>query len=421
MTYYNKLTSAAILCFSASAVSAPPTLSFEQRDITNVGWSVEYMGCDYNSNTDTATYHYDMSVDGSEKDLSHWVLGIPSDVVATGSTGGNTTSTGLDPTTGLYGFKWDDGQDKGTTSSYSISFNGNCSEGTIEYSVKGGTYFAIGNTTGPSDDGGNPQTTTYSISGLVYLDANGNGQYDVDEPTIANATVILSDTSGSQQAVMYSDALGYYSFSGLANGDYDITIPSDTTDEGDFNETLTEYFNANHETMTANLNGQDLLDVNFGYQISMTDIVDDINTDDPDNDGYSFAGSGKTIGYWKHQHSVAIKGRGRAHVDATTLTAYLNAIENAWLADTFVFTSDLFVSSFDILSARTSDANELLLKQLLACELNFMDSRGLGDNLALQGLLLAWSEYVSYYNYLYSREEILAVKDLLDMVNNSGE
>lgn len=420
MKYYKKLASAAILCFSASAISAPPTLSFEQRDITNVGWSVEYMGCEYNSDNDTATYHYDMSVDGSEKDLSHWVLGIASDIVVTGSTGGNTTSTGLDPTTGLYGFKWDDGQDKGTTSSYSISFNGNCSEGTIEYSVKGGTYFAIGNTTGPSDDG-NPQSTTYSISGLVYLDANGNGQYDVDEPTISNASVILFDASGNQQAVMYSDGLGYYSFSGLVNGDYDVTIPNETADESDFNETLSEYFHANNSVISTTINEQDVTDVNFGYQVSLTDIVDDINTDDPDNDGYSFTGSGKTIGFWKHQHSVAIKGRGRAHVDSITLTAYLNAIEEAWLADPFVFTSDLFGSSFDILSARTSDANELLLKQLLACELNYMDSRGISDNLALQGLLLAWSEYISYYNYLYSREEILAVKDMLDMINNSGE
>lgn len=421
MNEMNKLSASLIVCFSAGAVSAPPTGHFEERDITDVGWSVEYMGCVYDAASDTATYHYDMTVTDTEKDLSHWVLGIDSDMVPVASSGGATTSMGLDPTTGLYGFKWDDGQDKGTTASYSITFNGGCNEGPMDYSVKGGTYFAIGGTTGPSGEGGGGDTTTYSISGVVYFDANGNGSFDVDEPVIGNTTVALIDVSGNELTTQYSDTSGAYEFAGLVNGDYTVDVPMATDDSGDFNESIFEYFMANHGAVNVTIDGADVVDVNFGYQLSIADVMDDLDPEDPDADGYTFNGTGKTIGFWKHQHSVAMKGRGRAHIDEATLRGYLATIETLWLSDPFQFGSDAITDSFAVLSARTSDANELLMKQLLGCELNHVDGRGLSDNLTLQGLILAWAEYISHYNYLYSRETTLEVKDLIDTINNSGE
>ena len=76
----------------------------------------------------------------------------------------------FDPTTGVYGWKCDDGQNAGTTQTYTVTVSGHVGETNTDYSVKGGTYYAVGATTGP----GAPivDTTTFSISGLAYLDMN---------------------------------------------------------------------------------------------------------------------------------------------------------------------------------------------------------------------------------------------------------
>ena len=415
------LTSTALYLSVSASASLAGGPGADLRDISEVGWTVDYVECVYDGANDTATYFYDVTVDSTEKDLSHWVLALDDSLTPIGSTGGPTTELGLDPTTGVYGFKWDDGQLAGTTETYSITFNGPCNEGPTDYSVKGGTYYAVGGTTGPSGDGGGPVGSTYSISGVVYLDVNGNGTFDFDEPTLSNTTVSLADAAGDEMAAIYSDNSGAYSFGGLVDGDYSVSVPNATSDAGDFNETLAEYFTALQGVLSVTINGADVTDVNFGFTLNIQDILDDLDENDPDGDGYTFDGTGKTIGYWKHQHSVAIKGRGRAHVDAATLEGYLSTIEGLWLSDPFQFGSNSIQNSFDILSARTSDANELLLKQLLACELNYVDGRGISNNLALQGTILAWAEYMSYYNYMYTRDQLLEMKDLIDTINNSGQ
>ncbi|UAA38000.1 hypothetical protein KIH87_15080 [Paraneptunicella aestuarii] len=408
---------------SVSSVYAKPNHSFDQYDITDVGWSASYTGCSFNADTQTATYSYQMTVDSAEKDLSHWVLAFDTDMVIVDSTGNANTDFGLDPTTGVYGFKWDSGQDSGTTQTYTLTVNGECNAVATEYSVKGGTYFAIGETMGPSADGGDgPDPTTYAISGSVYIDANNSQSLDIDEPALNNTTVQLLDASGSVIAETLSNSSGDYQFEGLLAGSYSVVVPDTTTDfEGDFNETLTEYYDTWSNMTSVTIDSQDVADVDFGYSADMAAVMHDLDSADPDDDGYSFTGSGKTIGFWKHQHAVALKGKGRAHIDSETLIGYLNTIESLWLANPFQFGTDKISASNEILSARTSDETELLNKQMLATELNHVDGRGLTDNLALQATLLAYGEYVSAYSAQYTREQVLAVKDMMDAINNSGE
>lgn len=423
MTLNKILTTSAISGLIALGTAhAAPNLSFEQKDITQVGWSVDYLGCTYDAVTETSTYAWEMTTDSSEKDLSHWVLGFDEDMLIVDSSGGNTTEFGLDPTTGVYGFKWDDGQLAGTVQTYSLTLNGECNEATTSYAVKGGTYYAIGETTGPTWADDPVSNTTYSISGTVYIDANNNQTQDLDEPAISNTTVQLLDASGNVIASAFSDGNGDYTFSGLVAGDYTIYVPEGTpNEEGDFNEDLTDYFNTPYTSTPVSIVDTDVSEIDFGYSPDLGSVMDDIDTSDPDADGYSFAGTGKTIGYWKHQHSVAIKGKGRAHVDSATLSDYLVTIESQWLANPFNFGADKFGNSFAILSAKTSDATELLNKQLLGTELNHVDGRGMSNAMELQGALLSYAEFVSAYNGQFTRDEILAVKDLMDTINNSGE
>lgn len=423
MKTLNVSTKALLTCSGLSAAiltahAAPPVLNFEQRDISVVGWSAVYDGCVYDSQSNTATYRYLMTVPNvtGVKDLSHWVLALDSDMVPIASSGSSATAFGLDPTTGVYGFKWDDGQNKGTTELYTLTFNGTCNETQTQYAVKGGTYFAVDDITGPGEGGG--EIITYSISGHVYLDADFNSSLDTDEPLFANVTVQLMH-NGSPLASMVTGADGAYSFSGLMAGNYSVVVPV-ATDSSDFNEDLEQYFDAYHNELDASIYDMDVSGVNFGHTTDMASIYDDLDSSDPDSDGYSFTGTGKTIGFWKHQLSVAIKGKGKAQIPASTMTTYLTTLQGMWLYDPFQF-SNLFSDAFSILSATSSDEVSLLNKQLLGTELNHMNGGGLSDAMDVQAVLLNWAEFVSHNAYLYSREDVLAVKTLLDTINNSGE
>lgn len=167
---------------------------------------------------------------------------------------------------------------------------------------------------------------------------------------------------------------------------------------------------------SANSTGND-----FGFAPAIDTILDDLNPEDPDNDGFTFVGSGKTIGYWKHQLAVGIRGRGRAHVDVEKLAEYLVGIEDLYLATPFQF-ADGFDDAYAILKSTSSDKLDLLKKQLLGLEFNEVAGKGLtGDYEALQSTLVAWGEYLAAHDSDYTREELLAAKDIFDGINNTGE
>lgn len=414
--FVSVFTAAFLILFHSTLLAAP---SFEEKAINDVGWSVSYVGSSYDSVSDTTIFTYQVTTESWEKDLSHWVLAIYSDEVPIAS--GNETSFGLDPTTGIYGTKWDGGQLSGTTEQYTITVKGNVGEVQTEYSVKGGTYFAVGTTTGPGDS-----VTTgdslYSISGTAYVDANGNGVLDVDEPLLTGVSVNLYDANGNVLVTLLTDANGFYSFNDLQEDSYSVNVAATGTTE-DLNGILEGYFTrSNASAISVNLLGADSLNNNFGFVVSVGNLLDDFDSTDPDADGFTFTGTGKTIGYWKHQHNVAIRGKGRAHVEAAVLAIYLQAIEGLYLVDPFQFTDgDEFASSRAILSSTSSNEVDLLSKQLLGTELNHIAGIGLtGDYKKLQSVLIAWSEYLVKHNTSFTRDEILAAKDICDLINNTG-
>ena len=411
------------LFFFLLFVYVPVTISgpsFEEKNISDVGWEVNYVGSVYDDFSNTTTFTYSVVTLDWEKDLSHWTLGMDVDQIPTSSE--TNTKYGIDPTTGVYGFKWDNGQDAGTLMYYTITLLGNIGEAGTEYSVKGGTYFAKGLTTGPGDDNVVVETDTYSISGLVYVDARIDSIYTISEPLISNVSVTLLDDNNEIIATSITDENGYYIFDNLINGVYTVVIDDSSTASNSFNDHLFQYFYVPMNSIAVIVDGADSSDLNFSAQLMVSSVLDDLNTNDPDGNGYSFVGTGKTIGFWKHQHKVAISGKGRSHVSAILLSNYLSQIELLWLNDPFQFADgNEYQSAFDIMSNRTSDANELLLKQLLGTEHNHVAGMGLSDALSLQAVILNWAEFISANHVDYSREDILQAKDLCDLINNSGE
>lgn len=262
---------------------------------------------------------------------------------------------------------------------------------------------------------------TYDISGVVFLDANENGVLDAGEPRFPGTTVTLSgtDLAGDDwEMTLVSGAGGKYEFTGLPPGTCTVTVSLATPDnDADLNEMLEHYFDETTLRPITVSVGPDSTGNDFGYAVDTTALIIEL----PEYDG-----TGKTIGFWKHQFSAHLKANKKvnAHVDAETLMGYLDAINDFGPEEPFHFSDDrdtAFQQAFDIMSANTKDDVGLLLKQLLATELNHMAAQGLQDDLVLQGFLLEWGECIASHPDEFDRDQTLEAKDIFDLINNSGE
>ncbi|KAF0245945.1 MAG: Cna B domain-containing [Planctomycetota bacterium] len=268
----------------------------------------------------------------------------------------------------------------------------------------------------PAPDAGQ---VTGSVEGIVSLDVDGDGSHSEGEPVLAGVTVELRDGEGNLVATTTTNASGQYSFQNLGGGAYTVSVPKSTA-AGDFNESLASWFSAPSWQQAAQVNGTEGASYNFLFNLNIDQILNDLNPQDPDGNGFSFNGNGNTIGYWKHQLEVAIEGKGNAQVSAATMKGYLAAIEALYLPEPFKF-PDGFQSALDILGSESSEALDLLLKQLLGTEFNLVSGRGLAEPwFGLEGVLVAWGEYLAAHSSLFSREFLLKAKDIFDLINNTG-
>jgi len=65
-----------------------------------------------------------------------------------------------------------------------------------------------------------------SLGNFVWRDLDRDGVQDVGEPGIENVVVTLYDSSGTAIGTTTTNAVGYYSFTGLAPGDYAVGFPT---------------------------------------------------------------------------------------------------------------------------------------------------------------------------------------------------
>jgi hypothetical protein len=78
----------------------------------------------------------------------------------------------------------------------------------------------INNNFGEQSTGTSNAPTTSSVAGYVYIDVNGNGAKDDNEPGVAGVTLTLS---GGSSAVATTGSTGYFQFANLSSGTYTIT------------------------------------------------------------------------------------------------------------------------------------------------------------------------------------------------------
>lgn len=85
---------------------------------------------------------------------------------------------------------------------------------------------------------------TYKLTGIAWLDENGNGKRDDDEPKMSNITArLVNSDTGTIIKTATTDSRGEYSFSGISNGNYLVIFDYDTV-----KYTVTSYRQAGVET-----------------------------------------------------------------------------------------------------------------------------------------------------------------------------
>jgi uncharacterized repeat protein (TIGR01451 family) len=103
-----------------------------------------------------------------------------------------------------------------------------------------------------------PPPATTSIGDTVFNDRNGNGTQEEGEPGIANATLILRNSSGAEVSRTTTNSNGIYSFSALPLGNYTVEALQPNN----------EFTPTTNTTLAANLTqpNQALLNIDFGFR-----------------------------------------------------------------------------------------------------------------------------------------------------------
>lgn len=192
------------------------------------GFDVQFDGVVNNSNG-TSTWTYTITGINAPHDLSHWVLALCEDHVVLDATpnDGEENVAKVDPTTGVYGIKWDVEVDKnGGQQTFSVTLNGQYDEVETDLAIKAGQIITHCTTTGP-DCG---DQCSGQIGDYVYVE-NPAGDCDGDQTNstpIEGAVVKITYEDGALTVtdIKTTDAEGKYLFTGLCAGEYTIEIVS---------------------------------------------------------------------------------------------------------------------------------------------------------------------------------------------------
>jgi len=339
---------------------------------------VQYDGRTYDG-TET-TFAYTVFGTGVEPALSHFTLELPDCAPdLSGYSPTNSVSINYDPATELYGIDWhlSVAHDDTVGRPYSITFPGDVPEGVIHSAVKAGDTFGVGQVYGPCDG--------FQIAGDVFVDADADGQRDLDESGIADVVVEIEHADATVDTVR-TDALGHYAIIRAA-GDYTVRI-APTPYPGAFNVQLFDSFDATTPVETPVTIGPDATGNDFGFSPQSEEIIFELESG-------ILLSDGESVRFWTREVRAAMhNGGGNATYDTETMLAFLAEIQTLYLDEVFQFTpGNELAEAYAILKNNSREPIDELKAELLATEFNEVSGRGLvGENAELQDVLIAWGE-----------------------------
>lgn len=322
---------------------------------------------------------------------------------------------GYSPSTpGIYGVQWNLQVETHHQNprQYSITLPGNVPLGEVYTVLTEGPESDTAVVPGPCQG--------YEISGRVYVDADGDGQWNSqNESGIANVLVELIDSRGLVQA-MATDQNGEYIFRRL-NGNFTIILPLDQ-DPGHFNSQLAESFVATSPLSRTVIVPPHSPQNNFGFDTLHENIVTDLYT------GELFT-TGKPLEYWQEEVRVALLDD-ELHTlyNGKTLVEILDDIQGLFLNDPYGFTPGLeLIEAYEILSSNPTEMYDRLLAELLTTELNHFAEIGLLNQEELQLVLIAWGESLLAFEIpgesgiiLQNEDQIIEANRLFKLINTGG-
>jgi SdrD B-like domain len=139
---------------------------------------------------------------------------------------------------------------------------------------------------------------SYFVVGTVFLDANENGLRETSEPGIPNVVVKIKHDRRGEIGWVVTDETGGYNTRMLTPNELDrheFFVPATASDlEGAYaNSVLSDYFEfvpARQDVPSAG--------IDLGFTLRTKALLDDLNSADPDGDGFTLSVDGQTPQFW---------------------------------------------------------------------------------------------------------------------------
>lgn len=146
------------------------------------------------------------------------------------------------------------------------------------------------------------KNTCNNIGDFVWLDTNSNGLQDTGENGINNVTVQLSTSTGTPICTTSTNSNGYYQFTGLTPGTYQVSIPSGQTPLAGYTPSPTNVgtnraIDSNTNPSTSNITTPGTSDEtqDFGYTSAVTPLTA-VCSSSSANEDYYYSSSIGVIG-----------------------------------------------------------------------------------------------------------------------------
>jgi hypothetical protein len=345
----------------------------------------------FDKEKNTTEYSYFVK-SGSSPSISHWTLGINPNCggvdMIVSSNDRSVSWTDSDPSTGTRGIKFDTGYNDTETRQVFITLKGIYFPNILDLSIKAGRVIDYGKILGPSCESTPPTSNLYKVVAIPFFDINTNALLDTDEPKLDKILVTISDLNGKEIETKYT-----------TNGQTDFNLP------------VGKYF-----INFSNIDGFTL--ENSIVTINVSKNIEVYKPYTMDNDFiYGKTANGHTIGFWKNNVSKAIEGNIRGtQISNEVVLGYLQSMETFLLAP-LNFTNPN--QAIETLSATSSNPIDLLSKQLVGSELNYLNGAFIEGNDSFTKLFLYKGEYMIKNQSEFTNTEILEMKDQYDAYNNS--
>lgn len=339
------------------SVSATSVTGVNESETVNIlNFKIKFNGNSYDSNSNTSTFSYTVSRGNDATGFNYLSFETPACAeLIDYSPRESSTMNDADIT-------WTNSIGANNSRDYSFTYRGEQLTGMVDATIQGSGSGSVETKEIPGVCKG-----IYTISGVIYVDENGNQTKDLGEDGIENASVHLVEGS-NEVSVNKTSANGSYSFSvytGSSSKDFSVELQPES------NPVLFESFSptTNPPEINVTVNNSDVSGVNFGFKAETQKIINDfeqeiikLRTEEP--------------GFWSDELKFSDKGKPTIFTK-TELLGFLVEIENLGLSYSFQFGTDKVASAQQILTIRNKSTDyEILLAELLAAKLNVVSGNG---------------------------------------------